>query len=63
VGMTPAIENGRLPKIRLHDFKLNARRLLPADHPLLKILREVPDELDAIELDHRLGDWIALLDG
>jgi hypothetical protein len=53
----------RATKIRLREFKANSRRLLPPGHPLLKILANVPDELDAAELDYRIGDWIALLEG
>jgi hypothetical protein len=59
-GATP--KGVRTARVRLVDFKLNARRLLPKDHPLLLILKNVPDEVDAAELDARLPDWIALLE-
>jgi hypothetical protein len=49
-------------RVRLADFKENAKRLLPHGHPLLTILKNVPDEIDAVELDHRLDDWISLLE-
>ncbi len=50
------------PKVRISAFKDAARRLLPRDHPLLRVLARTPDEVDAWELDARLGDWIALLE-
>jgi hypothetical protein len=50
-------------KLRIRDFKTNARRLLRADHPLLKILALTPDEVDARILDARIDDWLALLAG
>lgn len=65
--MTPeqieAPEAPKVVRIRLHDFKLNARRLLPANHPLLAILKTVPDELpyDAA-LEGRLRDWLTLIE-
>ena len=61
--MTPAKAPKQTdPIIRLHDFKQNARRLLPRNHPLLKILVNVPDELRASQLDGRVEDWLALLE-
>jgi hypothetical protein len=48
--------------VRLSDFKLNSKRLLPSDHPLLKILAHVPDEISIAELNVRIDDWLALLE-
>lgn len=50
------------PRVLLREFKANSFRLLPAAHPLLKILRNVPDEMGLLELDARLPDWLALLE-
>jgi len=50
------------PIVLLADFKRNSRRLLPADHPLLRILERVPDRMAADELAGRLDDWLVLLE-
>jgi len=49
-------------RVALRDFKTNAVRLLPPGHPLLRVLRTVPDEMDANELGVRLPDWLVLLE-
>lgn len=49
-------------RVRVADFKVNARRLLPASHPLLKVLAATPDEMSPIELSIRLEGWLALLE-
>jgi hypothetical protein len=61
--VTPELAKRRpLPKVLLRDFKANATRLLPSSHPLLKILKNIPDEMDLVELNARLPDWVALLE-
>lgn len=54
-------EQGTPSTIRLREFKADARRLLPRDHPLLKVLRKVPDALSVAEFIVRVPDWIAIL--
>jgi hypothetical protein len=48
--------------INISRWKSDARRLLPPDHALLKILRRTPDSLPAAVLLDRLDDWLALLE-
>jgi hypothetical protein len=50
------------PTIHVREFREDAVRLLPRRHPLLKVLRGVPDELTVEEFRVRVGDWLALLD-
>jgi hypothetical protein len=49
-------------RIRLRDFKTNARRILPSGHPLLRVLSTVPDELNAADLRVMLPGWLVLLE-
>jgi hypothetical protein len=57
-------QGGRPPHktVRLAEFKANSRKLLAPDHPLLRILDRVPDEMDSAELAARIEDWILLLE-
>ena len=59
--MTPGAARGS-HRLQLVEFKANARRFLPPDHPLLLVLSRVPDVMDAVEFEHRVIDWITLLE-
>jgi hypothetical protein len=55
--------NRKDPVVHLHDFKLNAEHLLPRGHPLLKILKNVPDDVRLSHIAGRAEDWLVLLEG
>ena len=48
--------------VDIRRFKAEARRLLPPDHALLKILARTSDVLPMSVIADRLADWEALLD-
>lgn len=50
------------PSIPLTEFKRTVVRVLPASHPLIAILRGVPESISAEELRVRLPDWLAVLE-
>jgi hypothetical protein len=51
----------RFAQIDISEFRRTAARLLPDSHPLNRVLRHVPNLLDAWELAVRLDDFLALL--
>ena len=48
--------------VRLTEFKQNARRLLPPGHPVLTILKTVPDDLSIDDVRVLAPSIIALLE-
>jgi hypothetical protein len=61
----PRAPSGRLlPMIyvNIRGFKSEAKRRLPSEHALLKLLRAAPDELALPDLAVRFQDWMALLE-
>ncbi len=56
------VQTGDDPAVRITLFKTNARRLLPATHPLNRMLDRTPDVIRVSELDSKLDDWLAVLE-
>lgn len=54
--------NGDDPSVRITPFKVDARRLLPASHPLNRMLDRTPDVIRMSELNAKLDDWLAVLE-
>jgi hypothetical protein len=48
--------------VNIRGFKSEAKRRLPSEHALLKLLRAAPDELALPDLAVRFQDWMALLE-
>lgn len=52
----------RAVRVQLAEFRQNAQRLLPTGHPFLRIVKSLPDTMDARELAVRIDDWVKLLE-
>lgn len=48
--------------VDVREFKRVAQRRLSRNHALLRILREVPDEVALPSLAERFPDWLRLLE-